>query len=53
MSIETKTGQSIDAVKENLLSPILVDKILQLPTLKNVRQLSVVDVGTGNTQTRE
>lgn len=48
MSTETKTGQSIDTVKENLLSPILVDKILQLPTLKDVRQLSVVDVGTGD-----
>ena len=48
MSTEIKTGQSIDTVKENLLSPILVDKILQIPTLKDVRELSVIDVGTGD-----
>lgn len=48
MSTEIKTGQSIDTVKENLLSPLLVDKILRTPTLKDVRALSIIDVGTGD-----
>lgn len=48
MTTEAKTGQSIDTVKENLLSPVLVEKILQIPALKRGRKLSIIDVGTGD-----
>ena len=48
MGAEIKTGQSIDTVKENLLSPFLVERVLQIPVLKRGRKLSVIDVGTGD-----
>lgn len=48
MITEAKTGQSIDAVKEGLLSPVLVEGILQATALEKGRGLSIIDVGTGD-----
>lgn len=43
---EVKTGQSVDVLKHELVHPVLVDRILQIPGLPT--DLSLIDLGSGD-----
>lgn len=43
---EVKTGQSVDAVKEGLISPVLSEYVLGLPELP--KDFSLIDIGSGD-----